>query len=135
MKENVETLCRQHDELRALADNYQLELKKPTPDLQALARCRWALARLVSGHLAYARLYLYNILASRGDTAGIKLGERLDDLGTRLSGHVRDWTPEMIVEDWPRYTRTSNALIKVLREHMEVEEQQLYPKLLVAKAA
>jgi hypothetical protein len=131
----LETLCRQHDELRALADTYENELKKPGPDLPALAKCRWMLARLVSGHLAYERLYLYGTLASRGDTSGLKLGERLDKLGARLSEHVRDWTPQMIADDWTGYGQASVALIKVLRAHMDEEERELYPRLLAAKAA
>lgn len=135
MQQNVETLCRQHDELRALADSYQRELDKPAPDLAALSKCRWMLARLVSGHLAYERVHLYGVLAERGDVSGLALADRLNNLGGCLSDHVRDWTAQMILSDWAGYARSSSALIKVLRTHMDDEEKQLYPKLLVAKAA
>lgn len=135
MKIHVETLCRQHDELRALAAVYEAELSKPAPDLAALATCRWTLARLVASHLAYERLHLYGALAGRGDDIGMKLGERLDALGERLSAHVRDWTPAMIADDWRSYAAASRALIQILRGHMEQEEKALYPRLLLAKAA
>jgi hypothetical protein len=135
MKVHVETLCRQHDELRRLADVYEQELKRPAPDLQALSKCRWTLARLVSGHLAYEKLHLYGTLADRGDTSGINLGERLNILGDRLSDHVRDWTLEMITSDWSGYVHASLELVAVLRAHMAEEEKELYPRLLAAKAA
>lgn len=135
MKHCLETLCRQHDELRTLAATYQRELAKAAPDLQALSKCRWTLARLVSGHLAYERLHLYGALANRGDTTGLRLGERLNALGAQLSEHVRDWTPGMISDDWLGYARASNDLIDILLEHMEEEERELYPRLLMAKAA
>lgn len=135
MKERVRTLCEQHDELRALADEYERELDKPEADLAALSGCRWKLARLVSNHLAYERMYLYGALRERGDRAGAKLGDELTGLGDRLSAHVRDWTPEAITSDWAGYGRASKALMKVLRAQMENEEAELYPLLLKAKAA
>ena len=51
-----ETLVRQHDELRALADSYERALARAEPDLTALAKHRWTLARLISAHPAMERL-------------------------------------------------------------------------------
>jgi hypothetical protein len=135
MKEQVQTLCEQHDELRALADEYEAELAKPAPDLAALSGCRWKLARLVSTHLAYERMYLYGTLHSRGDGSGAQLGAQLTALGDKLSAHVRDWTPAAITTDWRGYGKASKGLMTILRKHMDREESDLYPLLLKAKAA
>lgn len=135
MKEHVEILCRQHDELRGLADDYERELDKPGADLAALAGCRWKLARLISTHLASERMYLYAALAKRGDQTGEPLGKRLGSLADKLSAHVRNWTPASIADDWAGYGRASRELMKVLREQIAREESELYPLLLVAKTA
>ena len=135
MNHHVESLCRQHDELRALAGVYEQELGRAAPDFPALARCRWTLTRLVLAHLAYERLYLYGTLSRWGDTTGLKLGEQLNELGDRLDAHVRNWTPKMIENDWLSYVAASRQLIQLLSRQMELEEKTLYPRLLLAKAA
>jgi len=135
MKEHVETLCRQHEELRALADEYERELGKANADLAALSTCRWKLARLVSTHLAYERTYVLGALATRGMTATQRFSDDLKAVGDRLSGHVREWTPVAIADDWAGYGRACKALIDLLRAQMDSEEVALYPLLLKAKAA
>lgn len=135
MKHHVETLCRQHEELRVLSDEYERELRKSEPELPALAKCRWMLARLVSAHLAYKRTYLYGTLVRSGDALAAKLSDDLGSLGNLLAAHVRDWTPSAIIADWTGYGRSSIALMAVLRAHMDREESELYPLLLKARAA
>jgi hypothetical protein len=135
MKEHVETLCRQHEELRALGDEYERELSKAAADLAALSGCRWKLARLVSTHLAYERTYVMGALATRGGAAGQRFSDDLKAVGDLLSAHVREWTPAAIADDWAGYGRAARALIKSLRMQMDNEEAELYPLLLKAKAA
>jgi hypothetical protein len=138
MKEQLETMRRQHDELRGLAITYEQELDRPSPDLSALSKCRWTLARLVSGHLAYEGAHLYPALASRDGTMveiGRKMATEIAELGMRLQNHVREWTPGAIADDWAGYRRSSKELIAVLRARMDAEESELYPLLTVAKAA
>lgn len=135
MKEHVESLCRQHEELRALADEYERELGKASADLAALASCRWKLARLVSSHLAYERTYVLGALAGHGGTASQRFADELKKIGDRLSAHVREWTPAAIADDWAGYGRACKALINLLRAQMDSEEVDLYPLLLKAKAA
>jgi hypothetical protein len=135
MKEHVESLCRQHEELRALADEYERELGKANADLAALASCRWKLARLVSSHLAYERTYVLGSLATHGGMASQRFADDLKKVGDRLSGHVREWTPAAIADDWAGYGRACRALINLLRAQMASEEADLYPLLLKAKAA
>ena len=138
MKEHVESLCRQHDELRALASAYERELDKAQPDTTALSKCRWTLARLISSHLAYENAHLYPALARSGGQAmetGRRMADEMSQLGGRLQAHVREWTVGAIADDWAGYCRSSKALIAVLRARMEAEEAELFPLSVVAKAA
>jgi hemerythrin-like domain-containing protein len=138
MKEHIETLCRQHEELRALANDYERELDKPQPDTTALSKCRWTLARLISAHLAYEGAHLYPALARTGGRAmesGRKMASEMTELGGRLQNHVREWTVSAIADDWNGYRRSSKDLIAVLRARMDAEEADLYPLAVVAKAA
>ena len=138
MKEHIEALCRQHEELRALATQYERELDKAEPDTTALSKCRWTLARLISSHLAYEGAHLYPALARCGGRAmetGRKMAEEMSGLGARLQTHVREWTVGAIADDWAGYRRSSKELIAVLRARMDVEEAEVYPLATVARAA
>ena len=138
MKEHIETLCRQHDELRALATQYELELDKNEPDTTALSKCRWTLARLISTHLAYEGAHLYPALTRSGGRAmeaSRKMTAEMTELGGRLQNHVREWTVNAIADDWAGYRRSSKELIAVLRARMDAEEAELYPLATIANAA
>ena len=138
MKEHLEALCRQHDELRELATQYERELDKAQPDTVALSKCRWTLARLVSSHLAYEEVHLYSALARHGGRAaeaGRKMADEMVELGGLLQTHVREWTVGAIADDWDGYRRSSKMMIAVLRGRMDAEEAELYPLAVVAKAA
>ncbi|GAO39970.1 hypothetical protein SCH01S_42_00130 [Sphingomonas changbaiensis NBRC 104936] len=138
MKEHVETLCRQHDELRALATQYERELDKAQPDTTALSKCRWTLARLISTHLAYEGAHLYPALARSGGQAtetGRKMASEMTELGAKLQSHVREWTVNAIADDWAGYRRSSKALIALLRARMESEEANLFPLAEMGRAA
>jgi hypothetical protein len=138
MKEHLEVLCRQHDELRALATQYERELDKAQPDTTALSKCRWTLARLISTHLAYEGAHLYPALARSGGRAmeaSRKMAAEMTGLGGRLQNHVREWTVGAIADDWAGYRRSSADLIAVLRARMDAEESQLYPFAAMANAA
>lgn len=137
MKEQVETMRRQHDELRALSARYEHELDQPVPDLPALAKCRWTLARLVSMHLAHEAVLSSALAAQGGRQAdlGRKMAAEISELGSRLQYHVREWTPGTIAEDWAGYRRSSKTLIAELRDRMKSEERDLYPAALIAKTA
>ena len=103
MDNKVEMMLQHHAELRALARQYEQELAKPAPDVSALAKCRWTLARLISAHLAYEGAYLYPSLEARGGRAADiarTLAAEMTGLGKRLDDHVRKWTSESIVSDW-----------------------------------
>jgi len=138
MKEHLDTLCRQHEELRALADQYERELDKAQPDTMALSKCRWTLARLISTHLAYEGAHLYPALARCSGPAmetGRRMAAEMTDLGAGLQAHVREWTVSAIADDWPGYCRSSKAMIAILRARMDAEEAELFPLAAVAKAA
>ena len=138
MKHHVETLCRQHEELRALAEDYEKELSRAQPDTMALSKCRWTLARLSSTHLAYEGAHLYPALARAGGRpmeTGRKMAAEMTELGARLQAHVREWTVGAIADDWPGYCRSAKSLIAVLRARMDAEEAELYPLAMVANAA
>lgn len=138
MKHQLQEMLRQHAELRALAKDYERELARPAPDLQALAKCRWTLARLVSAHLAYEGLHLYPVLASQGNQAaniGRAFAGEIADLGAQLSEHVRKWTSDLIVSDWAGFSRSSTALMMDLKTRMDREEAEVYPLMQAAKAA
>lgn len=125
MKHQLQEMLRQHAELRALARDYERELARPTPDLPALAKCRWTLARLVSAHLAYERLHLYPALAGQGGRAadiGRAFAGEMVDLGAQLGEHVRKWTSDLIVSDWAGFSRSSTALMMDLKTRMDREE-------------
>jgi hypothetical protein len=134
MREQVETLVKQHDELRTVADGYERELANAEPNLTALAKYRWTLARLVSTHLAMERLLFGRLAVQPETSAGRVMDEQLA-LATQLNDHVRNWTVEAIAGDWPAYGRTCRAMMSVMRAHLDKEERELYPLLLQAKAA
>ncbi|HYZ47311.1 MAG TPA: hemerythrin domain-containing protein [Sphingomonas sp.] len=134
MNQRIARLREQHDGLRALADTYERELARPEPDLAALARCRWTLARLASSHFAYERAFLYGELARR-DISAQALAINLSELSDRLDRHVRQWTQAAITDDWQAYGQASRALIGQLRTHMDREDQEVLPLLDQAKSA
>jgi hypothetical protein len=134
----VQTMCAQHDSLREVANFYRLELAKPRPDARSLADCRWKLIRLVTGHLAYEGLHLYPALFKSGgkeaDTAR-QMATEIEQLTGALHDHVREWTVTRIESDWTGYRRAAELLIATLVSRIDREEKDLYPLLLVAKAA
>jgi hypothetical protein len=138
MNRIVETMCRQHDELRALASEYFRQLDRAAPDLQALSKCRWTLARLLSGHLAYEGAHLYPALSAQGGRSqhvGAAMGAEAAKLASTLQNHVREWTASAILNDWDAYRTTSRSLIEILVARLDAEEAELYPLALLAKAA
>lgn len=134
MNSKIQMLVQQHDDLRALATSYEAELSREQPDLQALAKCRWTLARLVSAHLACERMHL-GALEERPEPGVRQIGQKLKKLAGELDAHVRNWTPDAIVRDWAEYGRASKSLMAMLCAHMAEEEQRLYPLLVEVKAA
>ena len=138
MQNHVETMLSQHAELRTLGIEYERELGKAAPDLAALAKCRWMLARLVSAHLAYEGAHLYPALERAGGRAaelGRAMSTEMAELGAQLGDHVRKWTSDGITNDWEHFALTSKAMIDTLKARMEREERELYPLLQIAKAA
>ncbi|MFD1610550.1 hemerythrin domain-containing protein [Sphingomonas tabacisoli] len=133
MKEQVEKLTHQHDELRALADSYEQALARPEPNLTTLAKHRWTLARLISAHLAVERL-AFGRIANASDNVN-RVMEEQRALAGQLDDHVRNWTVEAIAGDWPAYGRTCRAMMAVMRAHLDKEERELYPLLLQAGSA
>ena len=134
----VQTMCAQHEQLRDVANLYRMELTKPGPDPRSLADCRWKLMRLVTGHLAYEGLHLYPALCrSVGREADIarQMALEIEQLSGALQDHVREWTVIRIESDWTSYREAAEALIETLVRRMDREEKELYPLLLVAKAA
>lgn len=138
MNNQVETLRQQHAELRVLASQYERELAKTAPDLSALARCRWTLARLVSAHLAHESMCLYPALEARGARAaelGRALASDMTGLSAQLEEHVRKWTSDAILSDWPVFVGSSVLLMAALKARMDREEREAYPLIETAKAA
>lgn len=138
MKQQVTELLRQHAELRVLGAEYERELAKAVPDLTALAKCRWTLARLVSAHLAYESVHLYPALAKSGPqtaSLGRSFSSEMAALGGQLGEHVRKWTSDLIVSDWAGFSRSSTDLVRALTARMDREEAELYPAIDAAKAA
>ncbi len=113
-------------------------MDKPEADLAALAAFRWKLMRLVTGHLAFEDVHLYDALARGGGEAAAVAQSMAAELGHLLGSfqdHVRDWTPAAITGDWVGYRTASHALIAALVDRMDREEKQLYPLVVMAKAA
>jgi hypothetical protein len=138
MNNHLDTMLAQHRELRELADRYLAELASPTPDIAALGKCRWTLARLVSGHLAYEASHLYPTLQRLGaqaEASGRRAASEIGQMTDALGRHVRDWTAESIQKDWAGYRQSSKALVAMLCARMDKEEADLYPLVRQAKAA
>ena len=138
MISEVRIMCAQHDGLRELADAYRRELGKDGPDLGALASIRWKLMREVAVHIAFEDKHLYGALAQCGERIaelGRSMASELGHLHASLQDHVREWTSARIAEDWPGYRAAVGAFVTVLTTRMDREEQELYPLVLVAKAA
>lgn len=138
MQNHVEIMRRQHEELLALGTQYERELAKDAPDLAALAKCRWTLARLVSAHLAYEAAHLYPSLeraGGRSSEVGRAMSAEMAEIGAQLGDHVRKWTSDAIVRDWATFASTSKALMAALRARIEREDRDLYPLAEMAKAA
>lgn len=138
MNNHLDTMLAQHRELRALASDYRDEVAKTVPDLAALGKCRWTLARLISAHLAYEATHLYPALAKCGEKATAtrdRMASEIGQLTAALGEHVRSWTVASIETEWASYRRSSRQLIDRLVARMDREEAELYPLLLTAKAA
>ena len=134
----VQTMCAQHDALREVANLYRQHLAQPGPDARSLADCRWKLIRLVTGHLAYEGLHLYPALYQAGgrDAAiARQMALEIEQLSCALQCHVRDWTSVRIEAEWLAYREAATALIETLERRLDREESDLYPLLMVAKAA
>jgi hypothetical protein len=138
MNNHLDTMLAQHRELRTLAADYRRELDRAIPDLAALGKCRWTLARLISAHLAYETTHLYPAVQRIGPqpaALGDRMASEIGQLTAALGEHVRSWTVASIETDWARYRRASRQLIDTLCARMDREEAELYPLLGKAKAA
>lgn len=134
MHNAVQILTAQHDELRELAKSYEREVSRPEPDLQALARCRWTLTRLISAHLACERVHM-KALDSRPEPVVGQMAPKIKRLTDHLEVHVRKWTADSIVREWAEYCRLSRTIISDMCSLMDEEERRLYPLINQAKAA
>lgn len=130
----IRTMCAQHDELRALAHRYRIELGKRGPDLRNLSECRWRLLRLVTVHLAFEDAHLQSFLAEQRTSKAFDRAD-LDGLRDRFQNHVREWTSDRIVSEWPTFCRQASARLDELGVRMEREERDVYAPALLAKVA
>lgn len=136
MHGHLETMLTQHRELRALADMYHGELDRPVPDLAALGKCRWTLARLLSAHLAFEATHLYPALQRIGAGAtGQRFASETGHMADALGQHVRDWTVASIETDWNGYRRATKKVVNRMCARMDVEERELHVLLRGARAA
>lgn len=130
----IDRLLQEHDQLRAIGGELSAYLDGAEPPANdALADCRWRMARLILRHLPAEDRLVYRRLELHPDPAVAALAHRyrreLDGLFDLFQEHSARWTSEHVVANWPEYRVAARRLVAGLIERMRHEEEALYPRL------
>jgi len=120
----------EHGELRRMMDEFaELMAKSRAEGAAALPQARLQFSRLFASHMADEADYLRALVAS---PAGARLRpilqdyeDRVRDLRTDYSAHVRKWTPQAIDRNWSDYVAAVLVLQDRFRALMDWEEKYL----------
>ena len=117
--------------LRAIGALEQLTCG-PLPSRERLVDVRWALSKAsLERRLAWGKIHAY--LAARGSSQfdhDLRMLQETDAALLRAAvAHVRTWTTDAIVADWPGYCRASVAMRRKLLDGVQAERALLYPLL------
>jgi len=119
-----------HTELRRMMDDFAgLMTSSPACGSAALPQARLLFSRRFANHMAEEAEYFRGLTASPGGArllpAFREYENRVRDLRTDYSAHVRKWTPQEIDRHWPDYVSAVLALQNRFRALMDWEEANL----------
>ena len=120
----------EHGELRRMMDDFAaLMTRSADQGAAALPQARLHFSRRFASHMADEAEYLRALVASpdgvRLQPAFREYEDRVRDLRTDYSAHVRRWTPQTIDRAWPDYVSAVLALQDRFRALMDWEERNL----------
>lgn len=132
--EDVETLCDEHREIRALLDRLNFYLMNgDSPDPVPFLHFRRDFGRTVTLYLKKADWTLYPRLkaSSRPElrAAAMRLCAEIGSLEEAFGAYARRWTSARIAQDWAGYRDETQAVVRQLDRRMLLEEQELFPLL------
>lgn len=126
----LDELARDHDNLRAIADQLERYLHQPHPPVDVeFSRLRWSLIRQLTIHLAREQAaFATNAMAG-------ELGCLDQSLDARLNDYMATWDVAAIQQRWAHYCSASRALLNQLRYRMKREEAYVFPRLVPQSAS
>lgn len=127
----IERLQQEHRDLTVLAASLRDGLRSLVPDLEALTRYRWELAKMMMQHLAFEDRNLYRPLEAHPDSAvaevALRFKAHLTSTQADYEAHTAQWTGPAMKDDWRGYCSASIRQLRVLDERIQREEAELFP--------
>ena len=120
----------EHGELRRMMDDFaELMTRSGEEGAAALPQARLQFSRRFASHMADEAEYLRALVASPEGSRLLPVfreyEDRVRDLRTDYSAHVRKWTLQDIDRRWPAYVSAVLALQDRFRALMDWEERNL----------
>jgi hypothetical protein len=121
-----------HDQLLREMENVGVVTNGPAPDSAQFAAARWRLSqaslrrRSLSGRI----MEYLSVRVEREDLPHLATFRAADQLMMRRSAqHVHQWTMHSISQDWKGYCAASRDIRALMKAHVELEKQSIYPIL------
>jgi hypothetical protein len=115
----------QRQVMEILAEARRSESGDYGPPIEALARARWELVRLLREYQLFKHVEIFDPLIRAGeglraDTAR-SLKTRCLELAAAYSDHVRRWSFQGPTSDWPAYRRDALAMAELIELRLAIE--------------
>lgn len=124
-------LSHEHAELDALAGELLACVTRDEPDLDAVARVRWAMSRRLAEHLAKEDRLLYPRVQASADAHAARIADRfareMGGLAAAYRDYIAGWSADRIRSEWLAFRAHSRTVIEALRHRIGREERELYP--------
>jgi len=120
----------EHNELRRMMDDFaELMASSREGSCAELPRARVLFSQRFASHMAAEAEYVRALVASPAGPKFLPVfreyEDRVRDLRTDYSAHVRKWTPQHIDQHWPQYVAAVLVLQDRFRALMDWEERNL----------
>lgn len=129
----VQSLRRQHVEIRALCDSLaaSLDLRSLSSDPTSATSLLGSLAGRLRSHQALEQGQLYSRLAASDDPsvlAHLASARRADgEMSALMESHLSRWSERSVVKEKPTdFVRETMALYRALKRMLDVEESEIY---------
>jgi len=124
-------LFREHREIIEAAEKLRdMVDRTPRPPMDVVSQLRARIGSLTLNHLRSEATLIVSPLLASGRIGELPEGRQvlseIHELRATYSNHIRDWTPQAIVRDWPGYTIAVAQVTERLRSMFAREEEHLH---------